>query len=171
VLSILFIYIPILYVANGSLPLRTENIICFLCSLILLVIVSVFISARVKQAAPLLVGAFQYRYLLVSILIFSSGNMQRVTDSLLSGYFYKQVMQERISLFEDAKRRQTHEVTFDAYEVAVSKRLKEHPLLERRVLKNIIVKTPPLICFESDLYDINYMKELYGIKILHLNKQ
>lgn len=97
--------------------------------------------------------------------------MKRVTDSLLSGYFYYQVMQQRVSLFENAKRKQVHEVIFDDYEIAVNKRIKEHPLLDRRVLKNIIVQPPPIICFESDLYDINYMKELYGIKILHINKK
>ncbi|MEJ7678913.1 MAG: hypothetical protein WKG06_13875 [Segetibacter sp.] len=39
--------------------------------------------------------------------------MKKVTDSLLSGYFYNIVMKERLSLLEDAKRRNEHEVTFD----------------------------------------------------------
>ncbi|GEO09976.1 hypothetical protein SAE01_24720 [Segetibacter aerophilus] len=80
-------------------------------------------------------------------------------------------MQERLSLFEDAKRMGSSEVTFDDYSLAIHKRIKNYPLLNRKVLKDIIQKPPPMICFENDLYDINYMKELYGIKILHINKK
>lgn len=166
----MLIYIPILYATNGSLPLRTENVICFLYSLMLLIIFTAFIINSTKTThAPAFL--YNYRYLLFSIFIFSSSNMKRVTDTLLSGFFYKQVMQERLSFFEDARRKQLHVVAFDEYELAVDKRIKEYPLLDRRALKNIMVKPPPIICFESDLYDIEYMKEFYGVKIININKR
>ncbi|HEX8461235.1 MAG TPA: DUF6056 family protein [Segetibacter sp.] len=166
----IIIYFPILYVTNGSLPLRTENILCFLFSLILLLIVSIFISNRVVVSSCTILIS-RYKYVLLSVLIFSSGNMKKVADTLLSGYFYKQVMAERLDLFERAKSNRQHEVTFDNYETAVDKRLKLYPLLDRRILKDIISKPPPIICFESDLYDINYLKELYGIQKLTIQKK
>jgi hypothetical protein len=165
----LSIYIPILYMTNSSLPLRTENIICFLYSLALLLIIAIFFSNNIKSATPY--AFYQYRYFIFSIIIFSSANMKKVTDSLLSGYFYNLVMKERLSLFKDAKQKNEHEVTFDNYETAVNKKIREHPLANRQILKDIILKPPPIICFGNDLYDVNYLKELYGIKKLTLRKE
>jgi hypothetical protein len=169
ILSGLFIYVPILYATNGSLPLRTENVICFLYSFMLLLMFSGYILKNTKSTVAF-ASFYPYRYLLFSILIFSSSNTKKISDTLLSGFFYKQVMQERVNLFEAAKRKHLSEVTFDDYSLAVDKRMKKYPLLNRKSVKDIMQKPPPLICFESDLYDINYMKELYGIKVLHINK-
>lgn len=169
VLTGLFVYLPILYVSNGSIPLRTENIFCFLCSLLLIVIIANAMSNRREFISNETTGFFKYRYLLFGLLIFSSANMKKVTDSLLSGYFYKQVMQQRLHLMEDAKSKQQHEVTFEDYASSVTRQVKEHyPLLDRKIIKDIISTPPPIICFENDLYDINYMKELYGIKKLNV---
>lgn len=165
----MFVYLPILYVSNGSIPLRTENIFCFICSIMLIVIIAKAMSNRSKLISNSTTVFYKYRYLLFSLLIFSSANMKKVTDTLLSGYFYKQVMQERLRLFEDAKSKQQHEVTFDDYATSVTKQVKEHySFLDRKILKDIISIPPPIICFENDLYDINYMKELYGIKKLNV---
>lgn len=165
----LFIYIPVLYVTNGSLPLRAENIICFLYSLILICIISIVILVKINIDSYSIF--YKYRYPLLSILIFSTPNMKKITDSLLSGYFYNLVMTERLSLFENAKRRNEHEVTFSDYEAAINKKIKEHPAADRQLIKDIIVKPPPIICFGSDLYDLNFMKEFYGIKKLTIIKK
>ncbi|MGI8636356.1 MAG: DUF6056 family protein, partial [Segetibacter sp.] len=162
-LSGLLIYVPILYVSNASLPLRTENILCFLYSLILIFIISIFIC-RASTSLVFAGELYSYRYLLFSILIFSSGNMKKVTDSLLSGYFYKQVMQERLSILEEAKRAGQSEITFSDYESAVAKKLHQYPFFQRKILKEVILKTPPIICFQSDFFNLSYVKELYGIK-------
>ncbi len=167
----LLIYIPILYVTNSSLPLRAENIICFLYSLILLLIITICNSGKTNNTSSSAFSVYQYRYLLFSILIFSTENMKKVTDSLLSGFFYNQIMKERLSLLENAKRQNEHEVTFDEYEIAVSKKIKEYPAADRQMLRDIIVKPPPIICFGKDLYDVNYLKELYGIKKLNIRKE
>jgi hypothetical protein len=164
----LLIYVPVLYVTNGSLPLRAENIICFLYSLILLFVISIAVSDKVNSTSFSIFA--KYRYLLLSLLIFSSGNLKNVTDSLLSGYFYSKVMKERLSLFENAKKHNEHEVTFDGYETAVNKKIKGYPLLNRQALKSIILRPPPIICFGSDVYDLNYMKEFYGIRKLNIPK-
>lgn len=76
--------------------------------------------------------------------------MKKVTDSLLSGYFYHLVMKERLNILEDAKRQNENEVTFDNYEAAVNKQIREHfPAAGRQVLKDIIAKPPPIICFRQ----------------------
>jgi len=165
----LLIYIPVLYVTNGSLPVRAENIICFLYSLILLCLISIYIIGKINNASFSVF--YEYRYLLFSILIFSTANMKMVTDSLLSGYFYHSIMKERLNQFENAKRLHEHEITFDDYETAVDKKIKEHPAANRQMLRDIIVKPPPIICFGNDLYDVNYLKELYGIKELNIRKE
>jgi hypothetical protein len=165
----LLIYIPVLYVTNGSLPVRAENIICFLYSLILLGLISIFVIGKINNASFSVF--YKHRYLLFSILIFSTGNMKMVTDSLLSGYFYHSVMKERLNQFENAKRLHEHEITFDNYTAAVNKKIKEHPAANRQMLRDIIVKPPPIICFGNDLYDVNYLKELYGIKELTIRKE
>jgi hypothetical protein len=55
------------------------------------------------------------------------------------------------------------------YETAVKKKIKEDfPIADRQVLKDIIVKPPSIICFGGDLYDLNYMKEFYGLKKLNI---
>ena len=113
----------------------------------------------------------KYNYLLFSILIFSSGNMKSVTDSLMSGYFYKQVMQDRLTLFEYAKQQNQDEITFDEYELAIGKKIQKNRVLDRQAIKAIILKPPPLICFGGDLYDLNYLKEFYGIKKININKK
>ncbi len=79
-------------------------------------------------------------------------------------------MKERLSLFENAKRRREHEVAFDDYRTAVAKKIKAYPVVNRQMLKDIIVNPPPIICFAGDLYDLNYMKEFYGIKNLNIRK-
>ncbi|MEJ7678914.1 MAG: hypothetical protein WKG06_13880 [Segetibacter sp.] len=56
------------------------------------------------------------------------------------------------------------------YETAVNKKIKEYPAADRQMLRDIIVKPPPIICFGKDLYDVNYLKELYGIKKLNVRK-
>ncbi len=164
----LFIYVPVLYVTNGSLPLRAENIICFLYSLILIFILTIHILAKINIDSFSIF--YKYRYLLLSVLIFSTANMKRIADSLLSGYFYSAVMKERLSLLENAKRQNSHEVTFEDYKTAVNKKIKEHPALNREILKDIILKPPPLICFGSDAYDLYFMKEFYGIKKLNIRE-
>lgn len=145
VVSGLFIYIPVLYITNGSLPLRAENISCFLYSLILLLIASVFIAGRINDAS--FITFYKYRYLLFSILIFSSANMKMITDSLLSGYFYKLVMNGRISMFENAKNQNKHEVTLDDYETAVNKKIKAYPAADRQILQDIMTKPLPSYLF------------------------
>lgn len=174
VASGLLIYIPVLYVSNGSLPLRSENILCFLYSLILLFIISICISSKIKNTSFLNNALFsifyEYKYLLFSILVFSTGNMKTVTDSLLSGYFYNHIMKERLSLLENAKRRREYEVTFDDYKTAVAKKIKAYPVMNRQILKDIIANPPPIICFGGDLYNVNYMKEFYEIKKLNIQK-
>ena len=97
--------------------------------------------------------------------------MQKVTDSLLSGFLYSQIMEERLALFINANQRKEHEITFYDYETAVIKKVKErYPLLDRQILKNIIVKPPPIICFENDLYGLEYIKEFYGVKKVNVVK-
>lgn len=113
---------------------------------------------------------YAYRYLLLSILIFSTGNMKKITDSLLSGYFYNMVMKERLHLFETAKQRNEAELTIDDYETAVNKKIQENPVFNRQTIKDIILQPPPIICFGGDLYDMNFMKQFYGIKKLNINK-
>jgi hypothetical protein len=171
VLSGLFIYIPILYVANGSIPLRSENIICFLYSIMLVGIVSVLI---VKKTDETLAGGsivYSYRYLLVSILIFSTPNMKRVTDTLLSGFLYKQIMEERLGLFANAKRNKQQEVTYYDYKTAVLKKIKEqYPLLNRQILRDVIVKPPPILFFENDQFDLEYIKEFHGVRKVNVLK-
>jgi len=164
----LFLYVPVLYVTNGSLPLRAENIICLLYSLMLIYVITS--SVLPKTNLRFYQSFYNYRYLLLSILIFSTANMKRVTDSLLSGYFYNLIMRDRLSAFENARERNEHEVTFDDYEAAVNKKLKGFPQADRQLIKDIIVKPPPIICFGDDLYDVNYMKEFYGIKKLNVIK-
>lgn len=169
VASGLLIYIPVLYITNNSLPVRAENILCFLYSLILLCFISIYIIGKIDNTSFL--TFYKYRYLYFSILIFSTGNMKRVTDSLLSGYFYNLIMKERLSLFENAKRLHRHEITFDNYETAANKKIKEHPAADRQILREIIIKPPPIICFGNDLYDVNYLKELYGIKKINVHEE
>lgn len=168
VVSGLLIYIPVLYFTNGSLPLRAENILCFLYALILIFIISICILVKINIASFSIF--YRYRFLLFSILIYSTDNMKKVTDSLLSGYFYNLIMQERLRLFENAKQQNKDEVTFDDYEMAVDKKINQYPNTNRQILREIIVKPPPIICFKNDLYDLNYMKEFYGIKRLNIRK-
>ena len=165
----LLIYIPVLYITNGSLPLRAENIICFLYSLIFLLIAGVFISGKINDTS--FITFYKYRYLLFSVLIFSTGNMKMITDSLLSGYFYKLVMNERLSMFENAKNLHKHEVTFDDYGTMISKKIKAYPVADRQILRDIITKPPPIICFGNDMYDMNFVKDLYGIKKITVRKE
>lgn len=165
------IYIPILYVTNGSLPLRTENTICFLYSLMSVIIVVVFLSSKLRVSQRPTPMLYKYRYVLVAILIFSTANMKKVTDSLLSGLFYKQVMQERIDMLEAAKRQQVDEVNLDDYQTAVTAQIRKYPFLNRHLFKEIIVKPPPIICFQNDFYDLSYIKELYSIKKMTINKR
>jgi hypothetical protein len=79
-------------------------------------------------------------------------------------------MKERLSLFENAKRRREHEVTFDNYKTAVAKKIKAYPVANRQILKDIIANPPPIICFGDELYDVNYMKEFYRVKKLNIRK-
>jgi len=168
--SNLLVYIPVLYVTNGSVPLRAENIICFLNSLLLLFVIAAFIPYKTDIKLTYLSIIYKYRFLILSIVIFSTANMKKITDSLLSGYFYSLVMKERLSLFENAKQLNIHNLTFDEYATAAGKKLKAYPVADRQIIKDIIVKPPPLICFGSDVNDMNYIKELYGIKNLYLQK-
>lgn len=167
----LLTYFPVLYVTNGSLPLRAENIICFLYSLILLLIITGCVSYKINKVTSSISVLYQYKYLLLSILIFATANMKAVADSLISGYFYNLIMKERLSLFENAKRQNEHEITFDDYQTAINKKIKEYPFANRQILKDIILTPPPIICFGNDVYDMNYMKEFYGIKKLHILKE
>jgi hypothetical protein len=40
----------------------------------------------------------------------------------------------------------------------------------RQILKDIIAKPSPIICFGDDLYDVNYMKEFYRVKKLNTER-
>jgi hypothetical protein len=97
--------------------------------------------------------------------------MKKVSDSLLSGFFYNQVMRNRLQILEDAKRRQQIEVNFDDYQTAVNAQIVKHPFANRQMLRQIILRPPPIICFQENFYDLSYVKELYGIKKLTVNKK
>ena len=56
--------------------------------------------------------------------------------------------------------------------IELCKKIKEQfPAADRQILKDIIVKPPPIICFKGDLYDVKYLKEFYGIKKLNVVKE
>lgn len=165
----LLIYVPVLYFTNGSLPVRAENILCFLYSLLLLILISTWTSRKISS--PFAFPFHRFGYLLFSILIFSTANMKKITDSLLSGFFYSQIMKERLSLLETAKQRNRHEITYDDYETLVNKKLISYPIINRQILRDIIVKPPPIISFGNDLYYIKFMKEFYGIQRLNIQSK
>jgi hypothetical protein len=169
-LSGLLIYIPVLYVANGSIPLRSENIICFLYSIMLLGLVSVLISAKTDEMVANSSRLLRYRYLLLGILIFCTANLKKVTDTLLSGFLYHEIMEDRLAVFRKAKQSKQQEVTFYDYETAIIKKVKEHyPLLDRRILRDIIVKPPPIIYFENE-FNLGYIKDVYGVRKVNVLK-
>lgn len=167
--SILLTYIPVLYITNGSIPLRAENIICFLNSLLLLFIIAV-ISGNSNISAASFSTVYKNRFLLFSLAVFCTANMKNVTDSLLSGYFYSKIMNERLDLFKSAKQQNLYNITIDDYGTVINKKLTGFPFANRQIIKDIITKPPPIICFKNDLYDMNYIKQFYGIKNLYIRK-
>lgn len=143
-------YFPILYVSNGSIPYRMENTICFLNSLVLIMIL--FLKSPLPTHSGVVSLAYQYRFLLISMGIFLTTNMGKVFQTLASGFFYDQVMQERLAMLRTGSLKKQSVILLDNYNLAVQKKIQERfPEGTRKILQEAMVEKPPLLFFTDDL--------------------
>ncbi len=142
-------YFPILYVSNGSIPYRMENAICFLNSLVLITILFLKSPLPVHSGVSL---AYRYRYLLISMGIFLTTNTEKVLQTLASGFFYNQVMEERLATLRTGSSGKQSIIRLDSYDLAVQKKIRERfPEGTRKLLQEAMVEKPPLLFFMDDL--------------------
>ena len=146
-------YFPILYVSNGSIPYRMENAICFLNSLVLITIL--FLKSPSPAHLDVLL-AYRYRYLLISLGIFLTTNTEKVFQTLASGFFYDQVMEERLATLRTGSSGKRSIIRLDSYDLAVHKKIRERfPEGTRKLMQEAMVEKPPLLFFTDDLKNRN----------------
>jgi len=147
-------YFPILYVSNGSIPYRMENAICFLNSLVLIIILFLKSPLAAHPGAGSLV--YKYRFLLISMGIFLTANMGKVFQTLVSGFFYDQVMEERLVKLRTGSFEKRSVIRLDNYDLALQKKIHERfPKGTRKTLEEAMVEKPPLLFFTDDLKNRN----------------
>lgn len=143
-------YFPILYVSNGSIPYRMENAICFLNSLILILILFLKSPLPAHSGAGSLI--YKYRFLFISTGIFLTTNMEKVFQTLVSGFFYDQVMEERLVKLRTGSFEKLSVIRLDNYDLAVQKKIHERfPKGTRKTLQEAMYEKPPLLFFTDDL--------------------
>lgn len=166
-------YFPILYISNGSIPYRMENAICFLHSLTLIAILVLKSPiAGVSNAGSLL---YKYRFLLISFGIFLTPNMEKVSQTMLSGFFYDKVMEERLSILRNASLQQQSEIYLDDYHTAVKRMLtNQFPNGTRKTFEDIMTQKPSLLFFTDDLMyrdNIILLQDFYNIDTIKVNRR
>lgn len=137
-------YFPILYISNGSIPYRMENAICFLNSLTLMAIL--FIKSpdiELRNTSSLI---YKSRFILISFGIFFTTNVEKVSQTLFSGYFYDKVMEERLSKLHNASLQKSAEVNLDDYNIAVQKVITKYfPTGTRKTFEEVMAQKPTLL--------------------------
>lgn len=165
-------FLPIAYGMNGSLPYRALNNIAFI--LLLIFCFAAFYSGyRFPRSYPLLIT--KYKYLLFILLILGNNFFFTLIQTTLSGYFYKQVMQQKFSILEAARKHNKKYARIDDYSSAIDSLLqkKYHDHI-KIVVRRLIVEKPSLIYFpyENNNYITNsYLLNYYRLDSIDIGGQ
>ncbi len=169
----LLVYIPTVIGANGSLPARAENTITFLLSVLLLLFIHLKASLPGNQVRSNLGHLFIYkhRFILCSLMIFTTVQSANVVQSLASGYFYHKVMKEREMTLFAAGKAKTPVVQIEDYDLALQNKMRETftgriPL----TVKQVIEEKPTLLFLEDYLEQDSIIKNVYGVERVIINR-
>ena len=168
----IIVYVPMLIASNGSLPPRAENAISFLFSLLILFC----IHLKAPASGLTLAGSFPswyftYAPLVFSIFVFTTSQSPRVVQSLVSGYFYHQVMKEREEKLKQAAEQNEAIVIIDNYDLALKKKMEE--TFAGRIpqtLKQMIEEKPNLLYMEDYLENEAVIQKIYGVRQVVINR-
>jgi len=167
----LMIFIPIFIGAHGSLPLRAQNVPCFLLALSVLLLVHFKFSSGAYQPFTMQQGNYiqRYRWVLFSVLIFTTTVTAELVQSIISGYFYQGVMQEREARLFNADKRTT--IYIDEFDLALKKKMKETFPKKVPVTLDRMIKQKPVLLFVEDYLDQDsIIKYVYGVDNLIINR-
>lgn len=166
-------YFPILYVSNGSIPNRMENQLCFLSGLTVMFIIYLKLPEKSCLYCSSVIN--NYRFLLISIFIFCTSNLEIILQTICSGYFYNQVMEERLSKLKSAQLMQLPEIKTDDYTIAVRKKINaQFPIGARKTLMELMEQKPPLLFFTDDLSssaNVVILQKFYNIDTITVNRK
>jgi Family of unknown function (DUF6056) len=166
------VYVPMLIASNGSLPPRAENAISFLFSL--LILFCIHLKAPDSGQSPAGFSSswfFTCIPLLFSIFIFTSSQSPKVVQSLVSGYFYHQVMEEREEHLEQASKGNEIVVTIDDYDLSLKKKMEEvFPGRVPQTLRKMIEEKPNLLYMQDYLGNEAVLRKIYGLKQVIINQ-
>jgi hypothetical protein len=169
----LLVYIPTLIGSNGSLPYRAENAICFLLGLLVLLLIHLKISA-IPHPRPFSLNEsliHRYRYLLFSVLIFTTTQSEKLVQSVVSGYFYHQVMKERETKLFSAAHEKTKIVEIDEYHLALKKKMAEvFPWRLPVTLREMIVQRPSLLYVDDYIDYDTILKYMSGADSIYVKQ-
>lgn len=169
----IFTYLPILYASNGSIPPRMENQICFLFGLSLIFILYLKLPETIQSDRYSIL--YTYRFLAISIFIFSTSNMERIVQTISSGFVYHKVMEERLQKLQKAHLMQQPAVSLDNYLLAVQRKINNYfPGGTRKTFRELMEQKPPLLFFTDDLnYSNNLivLQHFYKIDTIIVNTQ
>ena len=169
----LLTYIPISIVTNGSFPYRAENAICFLFNLLLLALIHFRAAALADRGEENLIQSFIYRYrfLLFSLLIFSTVQTQKVVQSVISGFFYHMILEERERRLSKASKLKEPVIYLDDYALALQKKLKEtYPGRVPLTLKRMSEERPSLLFMRDYLDQEGIIRNVYGVEKVVINR-
>lgn len=166
-------YFPILYVSNGSIPYRMENGVCFLNSLLLIFVL--FLKSPLPAHSGVASLVYKYRFLFISAGIFLTTNMEKVAQTLISGFFYNQVMEERLAKLHTGSLKKHSVIRLDSYDLAVERKINDRfPKGTRKTLQEALFKKPPLLFFTDDLKnrnDILLLQNYFRVDTIVVNTQ
>ena len=167
----LMIFIPTFIGAHGSLPLRAQNGPCFMLALSVLLLVHIKFSSDSYQSVAIFRENYnlKYRWLLFSVLIFTTSVSAELVQSLISGYFYHGVMRERETRLFNADKGAA--LYIDELDLSLKKKMKEtFPGNVPVTLEQMIKQKPALLFVEDYLDQDSIIKYVYGVDKLVINR-
>ena len=161
-------YFPILYVSNASIAYRMENPICFLSGLTLMSILYLKIPEKAVFYNHSLI--YSYRFILISVFVFCSSNMERISQTIFSGFIYNEVMEERLSRLNKASASRLSNISLDNYDLSAQKKINAHfPKGPRKTMDDLMKQKPSLLFFADDLGhpdNIKLLEQFYRINTI-----
>ncbi|HEX9511367.1 MAG TPA: DUF6056 family protein [Puia sp.] len=147
---------PVLMVSRGSLPPRSLNNLIELTILCLLTILFITGARNAGLAQSLLPARISspVALIILSGALIASANYMEAWKSVLSGYFYHAIMEDRERLLQTAKANHQRTVTIDPYEEALKKKIRQvfpHGIFE--TVNGILRERPTAIYYYNEAED------------------
>lgn len=149
---VFIVYLPIMYVTNGSFPERSTNTMVLFALLLLLGYIFIIAIKFGNQLKHSFIKLNKNIFLtIIAVTIIANNGYLEIFKSTLSAIVYDEILSIRENEFIKASQRKDKVAYILSYNTHLEKLLNTKYITQREQVKNIMKNKPSLLFFEDDL--------------------